>query len=85
MHWTKTLHAHYIKYLPYSTITTTGISTYISVKNEMKRPFHIPPIYSIRNVLLSGGLGALTGLCYPLTFPCIGTFYIYNVYKSQIP
>jgi hypothetical protein len=85
MHWSKTLQRHYVKSLPYATLTTTIISTYSTFKNEMSRPFRIPIMHSVKNVAFAGTLGALTGLCYPLTFPVISTLYLYNIYKSEIP
>lgn len=70
----------YLKGIPYSVFTTSGISTYMSIQYEMNRPFTIPHIHSIKNVLLSGGIGALTGICYLITFPLIGSIYLHNIY-----
>jgi hypothetical protein len=83
MYWIKTLQKHYVKGIPYSVLITTGISTHLSVNHEMHRPYRIPYIHSIKNILLSGGIGALTGFFYPITFPCISTLYIYSIYKSE--
>jgi hypothetical protein len=83
MYWIKTLQQHYVKGLPYSILPITSISTYLTAKNEMNRPFRIPYAHSIKNIVLSGCIGAITGLFYPITFPCIGTLYMYNIYTSE--
>ena len=81
MHWVRRLKMHYVKGIPYSVSITTCISTYLSVKNEMSRRVRIPYVYSLKNIIISGGIGALTGLCYPITFPYFCTLYIYSIYK----
>jgi hypothetical protein len=72
------LKLNYVKGLPFAIFTTTSISTYMSIKHEMNRPFMLPYPYHIKNVLFSSGFGAFAGICYPITFPLYVGMFMYN-------
>ena len=74
----QTIKTNYLKGLPFALFTTTSISTYSSVKYEMNRRFRLPYEHHIKNVLVSTGIGALTGALYPVTFPLYFWIFIYH-------
>ena len=60
---------NYLKGVPFATFTSTSIFAYTSIKYEMNRPFRLPHIHHIKNVIISSGIGVFTGIFYPITFP----------------
>jgi hypothetical protein len=69
---------NYIKGLPIALFTTTSISTYISIKNEMNRRIRLPYEHHIKNVAISSCIGLFTGALYPITFPMYFLIFIYK-------
>ena len=74
----QTIKTSYLKGLPIAIFTTTSISTYISIKNEMNRRIRLPYEHHIKNVTISTGIGVFTGALYPITFPMYFSIFIYN-------